>query len=68
MFASTHQLLNLLKVVSGTRILLLFRHDDSGAAVSMSHVLDEIGSIADRFTLESEDERAGPLVEAVRTA
>ena len=63
-----HELLDLLEVVSGSRVLLLLGHVDCGAAVAQPHVLHEVGTVADRLTFQREDEGAGASVEAVRAA
>lgn len=63
-----HELLDLLEVVSGSGVLLLLGHVDSGAAVAQPHVLHEVGAVANRLTFQREDEGARASVEAVRAA
>ena len=65
MLAHTHQLLNLLQVVPRPIVLVLLQHLHVGSAVALSHVFDEVRTIANLLALQSVDEGAVPLIETI---
>ena len=65
MLAHTHQLLNLLQVVPRPIVLVLLQHLYVGSAVALSHVFDEVRTIANLLALQSVDEGAVPLIETI---
>ena len=68
MLTHTHQLFYLLEVVLGAIVLMRFLHLHVGAAVALSHMLDEVRAIADLLALQSVHEWAVPFIESIRAA
>ena len=65
LLATAHKLLDLFKVVFLTGVLVLLNDLHARSAVAVSHMLNEVGSIPYRFTLQSVDERTVTFVETV---
>ena len=65
MLALAHELRNLLLVIILAKLLVLLQDLNASAAVTIAHMFNELGAIADKLTFDSVNEGAGPLIEAV---
>ena len=65
LLSSAHQVFNLLKVILSAIVLMLFDHLNVRSAVILSDVFNEICAITDWLPLQSEDEGAVALIEAI---
>lgn len=68
LLTATHELLNLLEVLFLTAVLVILGHLDVSSAISLSHVLYEVGAITNGLALQRVDERTITLIESVRAA
>ena len=65
MLSHTHELLDLLEVVLGSIVLMLFQHLNVCAAVALSHMLNKVRAIANLLAFQSVDEWAVPFIETI---
>ena len=65
LLSSAHELLDLLQVVFGAVVLVLLDDLNVGTAVVLPDMLDEVGAITDRLSLQRVNEGTVTLVEAV---